>query len=78
MSRRRQRVQTSSLDLFLDTICNAFGGIMFISILISILIQMRGDSSETNARQNAITEVTAIDQQSKVKQLQHQVRILTP
>jgi hypothetical protein len=77
MSRRRQRVQTSSLDLFLDTICNAFGGIMFISILISILIQMRGDSSETNARQNAITEVTAIDQQSKVKQLQHQVRILS-
>jgi hypothetical protein len=77
MSRRRQRVQTSSLDLFLDTICNAFGGIMFISILISILIQMRGDSSETNARQNAITEVTAIDQQSKVKKLQHQVRILS-
>ena len=77
MSRRRQRVQTSSLDLFLDTICNAFGGIMFISILISILIQMRGDSSETNARQNAITEVTAIDQQAKVKQLQHQVRILS-
>jgi hypothetical protein len=75
MSRRRQRVQTSSLDLFLDTICNAFGGIMFISILISILIQMRGNSNETTVSQSTITEVTAIDQQAKVKQLQHQVRI---
>lgn len=29
----------SSFDLLLDTICNAFGGIVFISLLISLFIQ---------------------------------------
>ncbi len=40
MSRRRN-TNSSSLDLFLDTICNAFGGIMFIAILLSIISQFR-------------------------------------
>lgn len=45
MGRRRKQNTSSSLDLFLDTICNAFGGIMFLSILISLLLQMRSDES---------------------------------
>ncbi len=42
--RRRlgRKTEQSSFDLFLDTICNAFGGIMFIAILVSILLQMKG------------------------------------
>lgn len=39
--KRRRTVQASSLDLFLDTICNAFGGIMFMAILLSVLVQNR-------------------------------------
>lgn len=35
---RRQSVQ-SSFDLFLDTVCNTFGGILFIAILIAIQIR---------------------------------------
>ncbi|MDX1928721.1 MAG: hypothetical protein SFV81_19485 [Pirellulaceae bacterium] len=39
--RRRRTGQASSLDLFLDTICNTFGGIMFLAILLSVLVQIR-------------------------------------
>ena len=77
MSKRRRRLQTSSLDLFLDTICNAFGGIMFISILISILIQMRGNPSDTPASKDGVTESEALDKQEKVERLQQQIRVLT-
>lgn len=35
---RRQNTQ-SSFDLFLDTVCNTFGGILFIAILIAIQIR---------------------------------------
>ena len=36
----RQR-DSSSFDLFLDTICNTFGGIVFLAILLTIMIQNR-------------------------------------
>lgn len=35
----------SSLDLLLDTICNTFGGIVFLALLLSIIAQSAGDSS---------------------------------
>lgn len=38
MSRRRE--SGSSLDLLLDTICNTFGGVVFIAILVVVLLQM--------------------------------------
>ncbi|MGH7138338.1 MAG: hypothetical protein ACREHD_21520, partial [Pirellulales bacterium] len=48
MARRRQyngtarRGTASSLDLLLDTICNTFGGVVFIAILVTLLLQMTG------------------------------------
>jgi predicted nucleic acid-binding Zn-ribbon protein len=36
---KKRRSANSSLELFLDTICNVFGGILFIAILIAIQIQ---------------------------------------
>lgn len=42
MARRRGRgaLATDAFELFLDTISNTFGGIIFISLLVSILLQM--------------------------------------
>jgi len=40
--RRRTLAPKSSLDLLLDTMCNAFGGIVLIAILIALLIQDGG------------------------------------
>ena len=38
---RRREPENSSFDLFLDAICNTFGGIVFLAILLAILIQTR-------------------------------------
>jgi hypothetical protein len=40
---RRSRTNDSSLELLLDTICNTFGGILFLAILVSVLLQTRRD-----------------------------------
>lgn len=42
MTRRRRRSSGSSLELLLDTICNTFGGVLFLAILIAMLLQLRG------------------------------------
>jgi len=52
MGKRRRGASSDSLDLFLDTICNAFGGLLFLAILLTLLVQMRssddsGESQET-------------------------------
>ena len=41
MSRRRYQRQ-DSLELLLDTICNTFGGVLFIAILVVLLLQQSG------------------------------------
>jgi hypothetical protein len=38
---KRKAAESSSFDLFLDTVCNAFGGIVFLAILLALLIQTR-------------------------------------
>ncbi len=40
---RRSDGEISSLDLLLDTICNAFGGIVFIALLMALLTQSTTD-----------------------------------
>ena len=52
--RRRRRNNDESLDLLLDTICNVFGGIIFIAMLVAILTSsqselIRGDSLSAKA-----------------------------
>ncbi len=71
MSKRR-RGGDSSLELLLDTICNTFGGVLFVAILIVIMLRMtskseaEGDSSQVSEaeqlelkRQQAELEGTA-------------------
>ena len=70
MARRRSTQSTSSLDLFLDTICNAFGGIMFISILISILVQMRGEQEHDPSPAKTISHAEARLMEDEYEQLQ--------
>jgi hypothetical protein len=37
MSSRRELAHADSLEMLLDTICNVFGGIIFIAILVALL-----------------------------------------
>lgn len=43
MSRRRV-VKQDSLELLLDTICNTFGGVLFIAIMVVMLLQNAGQA----------------------------------
>jgi len=52
MSRRRRNGSESSLELLLDTICNTFGGVLFLAMLISLLLaqsRRRTEADETAA-----------------------------
>ena len=40
--RRSNFISNDAFGLFLDTICNAFGGILFISLLVCIMLQLSG------------------------------------
>lgn len=63
---KRKAATEDSFDLFLDTICNTFGGIIFLAILVAILIQTRGvlQSPEQDSRTNhSIKEIRDLTQQ---------------
>jgi len=47
MSRSSSTIQDGSLELLLDTICNTFGGIVFISMLVVVLLNMSGESASS-------------------------------
>lgn len=44
MSRRRLQA-SDSLELLLDTLCNTFGGVLFIAILVVVLLQLSSNGS---------------------------------
>jgi hypothetical protein len=46
--RRGSSGDISSLDLLLDTICNTFGGIVFIALLLAILAQAAGETAKVD------------------------------
>lgn len=60
---RRRRESASSLDLLLDTICNTFGGVVFMAILVVVLLRMtsetHGDAPPDAERQEALAALEA-------------------
>lgn len=61
---RGRSTSGDSLDLLLDTICNTFGGVVFIAVLVALLLQTRGElSSEHGDRPPSTDEVEALRQQ---------------
>lgn len=62
MSRRRG-VKQDSLELLLDTICNTFGGVLFIAILVVLLLQQTGKapaSVDSAAMHLSVTELQTL------------------
>jgi len=55
---------SGSLELLLDTICNTFGGILFISILVVVLLNMTSkEATTTPPRKTAQSTMLALQQQ---------------
>ena len=68
MSRRRE--EDSSLELLLDTMCNTFGGVMFIAILLSVMVSMRG-AQKTEPETDPAEKIAEV--KKKVAVLQEEV-----
>jgi len=47
---RRSDLNDSSLELLLDTICNTFGGVLFLAMLVSLLLTQTRKRSELEAK----------------------------
>ncbi len=71
MSRRRSaNAGPGSLDLFLDTICNTFGGIIFMAILLSILVQLRSETDDASPiTDKKITKAEAAQYSAELERL---------
>ena len=62
---RRRQDEDSSLELLLDTMCNTFGGVMFIAISLAVMLSMRG----------AVERVTA-DESAEILKTRQQITVL--
>ncbi|MDF1862310.1 MAG: hypothetical protein P1U87_18990 [Verrucomicrobiales bacterium] len=70
---RKRRTNTEgSLDLLLDTMCNAFGGIVLIAILVALLIEKPGEDADTTSgdRENA---KQLVEKQKQLEELKPRV-----
>lgn len=73
--RRRSLAPKDSLDLLLDTMCNAFGGIVLMAILIALLIQdTNTDNPSTPSNQRETARIAQKERELAV--LEEEVRAL--
>jgi hypothetical protein len=63
----------SSMDLLLDTICNAFGGIVFIALLIAVLSRA---AAPTQPLDSAVDRLKLVQLQAEKLALEREVRLL--
>ena len=75
MTRRQSISPDDSLELLLDTICNTFGAVIFISMLASVLVQNSAQSSAA-AAQIAAAEDELRVQQSMLPDLERRRMVL--
>jgi len=62
---RKKSSPGDSLELMLDTICNTFGGVLFIAILVIVMLQMAGDDPASGSETEALAAAALHDQQTK-------------
>jgi len=69
MARRRHFHNDSSLELLLDTITNAFGGILFLALLIVVLLQNTSKTPDTlpNVSRTTLSELRSTFQHLEAK-----------
>lgn len=69
--RRFRKTNTDSLDLLLDTICNAFGGIFLIAVLITLLTKHARETVDPKsaAEDRDVVEQQIFDTRSELDEL---------
>jgi len=79
--RRRRGNGDSSLELLLDTICNTFGGVLFLAILVSLLLKSVGATSAASQAADesprpAVSKSQLIRSSVEARELQDRLRRL--
>lgn len=75
MTRRNSGIAADSLELLLDTICNTFGAVIFISMLVAILVQ-RGPA-ETPVAEQVDPETRVKETEQQIEAAKERLRVLT-
>ena len=65
--KRRKFIIPDSLELLLDTICNTFGAVIFISMLLSILVKEKGAAQDASGIAGEISHAIATRNQEIVE-----------
>lgn len=74
MSRRRSETLGESLELLLDTVCNVFGGIIFIAILVSMLTSAT-TSQIRSAHHEVIQQIEDTRERTELDSKIHEYRL---
>ena len=76
MSHRRNAVAADSMELLLDTVCNTFGAVIFISMLVAILVSRRSSgAADTEAVVDPAVETAQI--RLDIEAARDRVRVLS-
>lgn len=63
----RSEIATGSLDMLLDTLCNTFGGVCFIALMVAILSAMLPkEAGDSHAEEMASSEQMLVDQEREM------------
>lgn len=78
MSSRKKRDGESSLELLLDTMCNTFGGVMFIGIALVVLMAMLSSKTKIpdDMKHNMARQQQLVKLQQELSKLSHDNSIL--
>lgn len=74
MGTRRRKTNEDSLDLLLDTITNAFGGILLLAILLALLVQR--ETQQDDSPQQQVSAAEMVQMQQQLVSLNHQKQVL--
>ena len=72
---RKRASDEGSMDLLLDTICNTFGGVLFISILVVLLLNV-SSTEATKTPPDASARTRLVEAQTQLAKSNDQVRQL--
>ncbi len=71
----RKRGNESSLELLLDTICNTFGGVLFVAILIVVMLRMTS-KTQTAGDVAQVSEAEQLELEQQQAELREAIEML--
>ncbi len=75
--RRRAAARSDSLELLLDTLCNTFGGVLFIAMLVVTMLQLGGNQPPSSPPSTDDFDISAVqDLEETLATLKAEVAVL--